>query len=467
MFLLKPFSSIFRSIGGLLAPTDVEVFKSDPVAVNMLIEERRQTKFARNAIATCFMMLTIFVVWAAFAPVHEVITGQGEVLPDGLVTQIQHLEGGIIEDVLIAPGERVEVGDVLVTLDTTSSEAELAKALARFNSAKLSIARLQSLANDRRTTGLDADLPLRRLDDDLPLRRMVDSQEAASESAEGYRNAQLDVIAAEVSMKKAELSGILIEQVKTQEELTIVNRQLVDYEAALKTGAISRRERDGIAREKLALEREEIRLNSRAVAARVAIEQANARELELLARLRHESLVNVTQLETERAESEAVIRQLEDRIARQRITSPIAGTVHVVNFHKAGEVVSPADIILEIVPDDGQVFVQIEIPADKVGGVRIGMDAHVKVLTYDFARFGDVDAVVQRISPTSVMTEEGNAIFQVDLRLTSNYVGPESSKRRVNPGMTVIANVTAGTKTILHYLLRPLRVLSDRALTES
>ena len=483
--LLKRLSSFIGSAGGLLAPTDVSVFQADPVAAGILIEERRQTKLARNAIKTCGAMMLVFVIWAALAPVHEIISGLGEILPGGLVTKIKNLEGGIVAEVIVAPGDRVQANDVLVVLDTTSSNAELVKARARLESVNLSISRLQGLADGRQVVPFDFDLPLRGAVDsrslrgtandlrpaqptqEIPHQRLVDSQAAAAESAEHFRSAQQEVIIADISAKEAELAGLIVEQQKTREELVIIKRQLEDYQVALRTGAISRRERDNVEREKLALERDEAGLKARVAAARVAIGQARARETELLARIRNESLVNVTQLETERAETEALILQLEDRVVRQSITSPVTGIVHVVNFHDRGDVISPSDIVLEIVPEGGQSFAQVQIPAEKIGNVHVGMEANVKILTYDFARFGGIEAVVDHVSPTSVMNEEGQPMFQVALRLTSEFVGPESAQRHIIPGMTVMADVTAGTKSILHYLLRPLRVLTDQALTES
>lgn len=475
----------FRGIGRLLAPTDVSVYEADPVAASMLIEERRQTRLARSAIMTCVVMLAIFVGWATLTPVHEVVSGQGEVLPGGLVTKVQHLEGGIVDRVMVKPGERVSAGQVLVTLDTTGSRAELEKAQARLDSVNFSIARLRGLAGTNPSATSETQnslrgsletLPLPGLLEDLrripvpglrPNDRLADSQAAASTSAEGYRTAQIEVIDSEIQIKQAELEGIMLEREKTEEELVIIARQLADYKTAYETGAISRRELDAIAREKLTLERELGRHESRIAAARAAMIQAGARKAELLAKLKHESLLDVTSLETERTETEALIRQLEDRLARQRLTSPVSGIVHVVNVHEKGDIVSPADVVVEVVPEDGKVFVQVEIPAEKVGDVHVGMDASVKILTYDFARFGAIDAVVERISPTSVLTEEGQSVFKVDLSLASSHVGPETANRVVNPGMTVIADVKAGTKTVFHYLLRPLRVLSDRAMTES
>lgn len=485
ILLLKRLFSFVGSAGGLLNPTDVAVYQADMVATGILIEERRQTKLARNVIYTCGVMIVVFFIWTSLTPVHEIISGQGQILPGGLVTNIQNLEGGIVSEVMVAPGDRVQVNDILVSIDTTTSRAELAKARARLESVNLSISRLRGLAGGPPAGSSDSDMPsgsipnswsLRGAVNEVPLerpvfeitlQRLVDSQAAAAESAEHFRTAQQDVIVADILAKEAELSGLVIEQQKTREELAIINRQLEDYRAALQTGAISRRERDNVEREKLALERDSARLDGQVAAAHVGIDQAKARETELLARIRNESLINITQLETERAETNALIQQLEDRVLRQSITSPVTGIVHVVNFHERGDVISPGDTILEIVPEGGQSFAQVEIPAEKIGNIHVGMEANIKVMTYDFTRFGGIDAIVQYVSPTSVINDEGQPVFQINLQLSSDFVGPESAQRRINPGMTVMADVATGTKSILHYLLRPLRALSDRALTES
>lgn len=441
----------------LIAPVGGAEFESDPISTSMLIEERRQTRLARQTVIGCALLLSALVVWAAMAPVNQLVFGNGEIMPVGLVQPVEHLEGGLVADVRVKPGDQVAEGDVLVSLDTTTTAAELAKAEARLESLRLTIERQMSLAN-----GYALDTHSHAL-----LLRLYDSQAQAFASSEQYREAQLDVIRADLAVQQAELRGMSPQRQKNREELAILRRQLADFDRGVQAGAISRRARDEIARDKLELEREQAEIASRATSLKASIEQTQARETELLARIRQDALLEVTQLEAERAEVEALIRQLEDRLARQSIVAPISGTVHVVNVRGAGDVIAPADVVLEIVPAHGEVFAQVEIPAERIGGIRVGMDAQVKVLTYDFARFGTVDAVVETISPSSVMTEDGRSVFNVDLRLADDEVGSNDGLRPIQPGMTVIADIATGSKTVLSYLLKPLHVLTDRALTES
>ncbi|MEO1200999.1 MAG: biotin/lipoyl-binding protein, partial [Pseudomonadota bacterium] len=241
---------------GLIAPVDRAEFETDPVSRSMLIEERRHTRLARQAVIGCGVLLIILVIWAAIAPVHQVVTGRGEIVPEGLVQPVEHLEGGIVRDILVAPGDPVAAGDALVILDSTATRAELQRAEARRDSLLLSIERQLSLADG-------GDLVIAG---DTVLRRIADSQSDALESASLHRDAQLDVLRAEAAAKEAELRGVLLEQHSNERERAIVRRELADYEAALETGAISRRERDQVARELIALDRDQLRLASSAAA---------------------------------------------------------------------------------------------------------------------------------------------------------------------------------------------------------
>ena len=107
------------------------------------------------------------------------------------------------------------------------------------------------------------------------------------------------------------------------------------------------------------------------------------------------------------------------------------------------------------------------MPASQIGQIKTGMPAKVKVLTYDFVRYGGIDAIVDRIAPSNTAKEDGTLVFSVRLKLTNNHIGPESAGFVVKPGMTVIADINAGSKNIMNYLIKPLRVISDRAMTES
>ena len=156
---------------------------------------------------------------------------------------------------------------------------------------------------------------------------------------------------------------------------------------------------------------------------------------------------------------------------RSTITAPVSGYINSLSVQNIGEVISPGEVIAEIIPEDTRTFAEIEIPADVIAGVSVGQAARIKVLTYDFTRFGDISALVERISPSSFKRENGDVFFRVRL----SFVDVESAKsannldlnKPISPGMTVMADIRSESRSILTFLLKPFKLVVDQAFTEA
>ncbi len=429
-----------------------------PLAYGDLIEEQHDSRFARLAIRLGALTFGVFILWACFTPVHEITPGEGVILPNGFVRQVQHQEGGGVRQVLVDEGQAVRAGAPLVVIDDTQVRAELAKARARDETLRLAIERARAFVDGRSAdlTGTTAEL-----------RGIVDSQRAVALFEDGYREAQLAVLRSEISMKEAERAALRIRRDKAEEERVILARQLADFDAANRSGAISRRERDSVERETIRLDIEIADINGQYAATQAAILQAKARETELASRFRQESLDEIAELEGQRAETQELVTQLAAKLKGTIVRAPTDGLVHNLAVRNAGAVIRPGDVVAEIVPSEGNIFAEVDVPTAQIGYVEPDMVAKVKVLTYDSARFGSIEATVDHISPAHFERQDGTTYFRVRLRLDSMYVGPESAGRRVRPGMSVIADIRFGDKSVMSYLLKPLRAISDRAFSET
>lgn len=439
-----------------IAPIRLDELKDDPVARSLLIEERRQTRFARRAIRLCVLALAAFVVWASFAPVPEVVTAGGELQPSARVRQVQHLEGGIVDAVLVSPGDAVGAGQPLVRLDDAQLRAQLAQARARLDALRLGADRLRALA-----TGDVVELARAGA-----LGEIIDSQREAWRGAQLHAAAQLEVLQAERAANEARLPTVVRQRASAADELALMRERLDLQETSLASGYGTRGQRDDAARAVLEIERDIAGYDSAEAEIGSALAGIAAREAELAARLKSEALEEVAGLEAERLETEAQARQIADRLQRLEIVAPVDGRVHVLNVDGPREVIPPGGAVAEIVPGGGEIFAHVEVPAEEVGGVEPGMPARVRVLTYDYTRFGAIDATVDRVSPSSVVKEDGRRVFEARLRLERDHVGPDGAGLLARPGLTVSADITVGSKTVMEYLLKPLRVVQDRSLTE-
>lgn len=429
---------------------------SQNIPFGQLVEEYHDPKVAKLAIKLGVLAVGVFLLWASFSPVHEVVTGQGSVIPAGFVQQFHSLEGGVVKQVVVREGEIVQADAPLIVLEDVSVQADLVKAQARAEAVRLAI--------EGQGAGVQTSGSI--LNGSLKLRGVVDSQATASRVEDEFKQAQLKVVRAEIVSKELEAKGLGNQLAKSREEFSLIQRQLSDYDVALKSGAISRRERDTVARDAIRLESQVENLADQQRTTQSQIATMRAREEELSARFLQESATEVAELEVQFVEAQELIAQLSDRLARSTIRAAESGTVHNLAVHNPGQVLSPGELVVEVVPDSRNVFAEVDVPADKIGFVTAGTPASVKVLTYDFSRFGAIDGVISDVSPSSFKRDDGTLLYRVRIKLDEPFVGGENAGRQVLPGMSVSADIRLGEKSILSYLLKPLRAVSDKAFSE-
>ncbi|MDJ0948893.1 MAG: HlyD family type I secretion periplasmic adaptor subunit [Alphaproteobacteria bacterium] len=168
----------------------------------------------------------------------------------------------------------------------------------------------------------------------------------------------------------------------------------------------------------------------------------------------------------ELAEVREEMVQLQDRITRTEITAPTRGYVKGLNLNTVGAVVGPGQLLMEIVPADQDLIVEARISTRDIGHVRLGQEAKIKVDTYDFARYGSVPGRLSQISATTFQDEDGAPYYKGRIVLDQHHVGKNPRHNPVLAGMTVQAEIVTGDKSILEYLLKPIRSSVDSAFHE-
>lgn len=413
---------------------------------------------ARAAILLALAMLGGFIAWALYFPVAERARAGGEVVPTGQVQPVQAPEGGRVAELLVSAGDRVEAGAVLARLDPETARADAAGARAREMALTLAAARLAAAAEGRL-----ADLgPVA----DDALAAIHDSQAAAAEATARLRAAQLAVLDAEIASRES--SAAMLNDLVAP---AIAIRDLTRTEQAVMTAQFER----GLARRNEVFALNQARLRSESEAARavadlltaqLAVAEVRARRAELAARARSEALAELTRIEADLAETRQARLRAEARLARLAIEAPVSGVVKQVTPRGTGSVLESGGLLAEIVPDAEALLADVELPADRIGGVRIGQSARVHVLTYDAARFGTLDGTVQEISAASFRRQDGSAYFRLRLALASDHLGDPAQGRVIAPGMTVRADIITGRQPLLSWLAKPVRNAMDNAFAE-
>ena len=190
---------------------------------SIALEESPVPGAMRMGVNIVAILLLTFLVWSAFAKVQEVASAQGEIVPSGHVQTIQHLEGGLIKEILVEDGQLVEKGQPLVKLDDTNANADLGQMRARQNSLKLQAERLRSFANNNA----------------LP-RDLTADEQAILTSMEEARTSQEAVLRDQISQKERELQGIISSRASLQRNLQLAQEEYAINNKLSERGSVSR-----------------------------------------------------------------------------------------------------------------------------------------------------------------------------------------------------------------------------------
>lgn len=428
------------------------------MAQSITLEESGVSQFVRLMMMAACLVVVVFVGWAAVTKVDEVAVAHGEVVPSGSVRVVQHLEGGIIADILVEEGMLVEAGGALMQLESTGAAADLDQLRARRADLRLRAERFRAFASDRKPDFAAVEDP------EFP--RLVEDQRAIYRGQIDSRKAQRAVLEAQIEQRRAELVVFEEQQNAVRDQLDIFDEQLEIRSRLVEQGLDSRMAYLETSRQKAQMLGELQRLMGETVATQNALAEVESRLIDLDATTRHEALDELGAIGAELAQVEEAIVKAEDQVHRLDVRAPVRGLVQDLQFQTIGAVVRPGGVLMSIVPIDDVLEVEAKVSTSDVGHISIGQPVAVKVSTYDFARYGAIDGTLRAVSPSTFTDDEGTPYYKALITLTKSYLGNDPERDQVVPGMTVQADVITGEKTVLEYLLKPIYVGLDSAMRE-
>ena len=157
---------------------------------------------------------------------------------------------------------------------------------------------------------------------------------------------------------------------------------------------------------------------------------------------------------------------LEDRVRRTDVQSPVDGTVKQILVNTVGAVIQPGMDLVEIVPANDTLLIEAKVRPADIAFLRPGQHATVKLTAYDFSIYGGLDSELELISADTINDERGEYFFKIQVRTQRNYLGTENNPLPIIPGMIATVNIMTGDKTVLDYLLKPLKRAQANALSE-
>lgn len=421
---------------------------------NLNLPERLETRPSRLLVLLVSLGVGAAILWASLTSISEVISAEGEVSTQARVNLVQHPTGGIVQEIFVESSSDVVAGSSLLSFDVSEVKSELAKAHSRKDFLNDEVRRAERMLIDQDTRQLTVGPEIAF--EDIVLR-----------SVQEHLLTQLELIDAQ---KHSFVSAIKISEERLENvdrERQILEKRKARYRPLLDAGIFSVVEWEAMERDTLRLAEQASSLNAQLNEQRGAVRESDLRRREVVTGSRLEAARRASELRNEIAAVLEDISVLETRIERSVVTASISGTVLNLNAAYPGQVLGPGDPIAEIVQADGPLEVEVEVGADELGSIGRGMEARVKVNSYDFTRYGHIVGQVKSVSPTSVANLAQDPVFIVRISLPSDGDHVSSLERPLRAGMTVTAEILSNRKTVLSYLLKPLRSISDGVFTEA
>ncbi|MEO0771969.1 MAG: HlyD family type I secretion periplasmic adaptor subunit [Pseudomonadota bacterium] len=401
-----------------------------------------------------------FFTWAWAFEIEEVTRATGKVVPSRQLQVVQSLEGGIVAALEVREGDLVDEGDELARIDDTSAGSDLGELREREAALMATEARVAAEAGGAETVTFSDDLQAR-----APT--AVTAERQVFLSRQQQLLAEMSVLEDQLAQREATLIEAKANIAKLEAQLAPLQEETELTEGLVDTGSVSRVEflrlQGDVARISGDLEVSRARTPGIEASIREAENQiASARSSYVLT-----AREKGAQISGELAVLREAMRAATDRVTRTSLRAPVHGTVNRLHVTTIGAVVQPGEPIVEIVPRDDQLLVEAQINPRDVAFIRPGHPASVKITAYDFLVYGALDGTVERIGADALTDPEGNQYFQVMVR-TEESALPAASEGTlpISPGMVAQVDIQTGRKTVMDYLLRPLRRAQAEALRE-
>ncbi|HAU1322393.1 TPA: HlyD family type I secretion periplasmic adaptor subunit [Legionella pneumophila] len=368
--------------------------------------------FTHVILWTSLLFFIVAIVWANYAILDEVTTGQGKVIPSSEVQVIQNLEGGIIQNIFVKEGQIVKKDQILMQIDNTRFMSSYAEAEKKIDALEIEIIRLNAEISNTKPV--------------FP---------------EKFTKSYPHLVQDQLSLYESRMRELN----QLEKSLELAQKELNLTRPLLKGGSVS--------------EVEVIRLERTVSEIKGNIEKFKSEELDRLNKARSELFALI---EANKADK--------DRLTRTTVRSPVYGIVKQIKMKTIGGVVQPGNDLLEIVPLDDTLLIEAKIRPSDIGFIHPGQKAMVKITAYDFSIYGGLDGVVEHISADTIIDEQTDkkeeSYYIVKVRTEKNYLGTEKNPLPIIPGMQATVDILTGHKSVLQYLLKPILKAKQSALRE-
>ena len=418
----------------------------------------------RVVFATLVMGLLVGGVgaWAAQAELSGAVIAPGAIVVDKNVKKVQHRDGGIVAKINVSNGDKVKAGDVMIRLDTTQIRAELGVILSQLTELVARSARL-----DAEIKTLDEiEFPRGFAEISPYTRKVVAAETRLFEDTRAHIKGQKEQLKLQIEQLSEEVTGITSQRDAKKGQIEIIGRELAQIQHLYDKNLTS-------VTRLYALQRESKRLSGEYGGLLAQIARTNNKISEI--RLQILSLDEEARLtaQKERRSAEARIAELRekevaatDRLVRSKMLAPQSGVVHELAVHTVGGVITSAETVMVIVPDDEKLSIEARIAPVDIDQVSVGREAKLRFSAFNQRTTPELDGRIIHVAADVTTDERTSQQYYIARVEVSPGSKNELEKIDLMPGMPVETFISTGTRTALSYFAKPITDQLRRAFRE-
>lgn len=427
-----------------------------------------------------WVLIALFVltlVWACIGKVDVVSSAEGKIIPSSRVKQIQPLTKGFVKAIHVKEGQFVNQGDALIELDRTITAADQARMQQELHNASLNLASAEALQQflANQSDSLDKKNPQPNTATDIQLKvhaaikptetEILLHQQKTWEQWQQYQ-AQLSSLHSGLKKVQSEKIGNQETIKKLQQTLPMITKRAQALESLYAKNMASEVEY-------LELEQQRIERAQDLAAQQQMQQQLNAAINEAQQQINSLRADTLGKLLTQIADSRNQIATISEELVKatdmndkQILYAPVSGYVQQLAINTIGGIVTEAQELMIIVPEEENLEVQVMLGNQDVGFVQKDMAAEIKIHTFPFTKYGLIDATVTHISDDAIIDEKLGLVYTMHLKMHKSTIRVEAKDVKLIPGMAVTAEVKTTQRRVIEYFLSPLLRYKQESIRE-
>ena len=409
-------------------------------------DEKPKNVISKRLKVSLILFSLIFLLLVNLKIIEVLSLADGKIIPQGRIKYVQHLEGGIVEEILISEGEKVEINQSLVVLSKEKASSEFEEINSRLKSIDLSILRVNSEINSNNSI-------------EIPENQNNLFDEELVKSENELFQSRRKAINSEIKSKKASIDKANKNLKNLKKRLKIVKEQEDISQKLLEVEATNRLKHLEILRERQEVEG--------SIDEQQSIIDLSKNDLEKVQNNYIEDLnIELSQYRKEKEELNKRIQKYSDSLNRTVLKSPVSGTVKLVSVNSKGAIVAPGVTVVEIVPENEKLIIEAKLPLSEIGYVKKNLEAKIRLNTPEGSRFRSIKGKVVFVGADRISNKDEEGFYLVKVETSENSFARKNEQYKLLSGVPVMVGIITGKRSFMDYFLTPFITGTSFALSE-